>query len=73
MRFIVCCHKCTLDVQTPDQIEAQAIRRRHHGLVGHRADITQILDTPHEGLLGLNPDDAGDYLPAGTTTTPEAT
>jgi hypothetical protein len=55
MRYHVHCHKCPLDVYTPNEIEATALRRRHHGLVGHRPDITRILDTPHEGLLGAAP------------------
>lgn len=52
MRYLVVCPRCPLDVSTGTETEATALRRRHHGLVGHRADITQVLETPFEGLLG---------------------
>lgn len=51
MRWSVVCPKCSLDVLTKTEVEATGLRRRHHGLVGHRADITRILDTPLEGLV----------------------
>lgn len=51
MRWAVVCAKCPLDVLAKTEDEAAGIRRRHHGLVGHRADITRILDTPREGLV----------------------
>lgn len=51
MRWAVVCPKCSLNVVEKTEDAATALRRRHHGLVGHRADITRILDTPLEGLI----------------------
>lgn len=52
MKFHVKCPHCSLDVWTRSEVEATELRRRHHGLVGHRPDITPLYETPCEGWMG---------------------
>ena len=53
MTFLVTCEDCPVGriAEFPDRDGAEGLVRRHHGLQGHRAAITTVLDTPFEGIL----------------------
>lgn len=53
MRFTVSCASCHVDpiADCPNLDDAELIAHRHHGLQGHTATVTEILETPLEGLL----------------------
>jgi hypothetical protein len=54
VRFLVSCEPCfgaDPIAECPNRFDAEQVACRHHGLRGHDATITRVLDTPHEGLL----------------------
>ena len=52
MRFVVTCPECIGRITDyPDKDGADGLVRRHHMLVGHDAQVEQVLDTPLEGLV----------------------
>lgn len=53
MRFTVSCASCHVDpiADLPNRDDADQVVRRHHGLQGHTAAVTEVLETPLEGLL----------------------
>jgi hypothetical protein len=53
MRYTVSCATCHVEdvAVTANRDDAQHVASRHHTLTGHTADVTQILDTPFEGII----------------------